>query len=93
MVDLTLYHNNYIPLSSMNVVEYVKKVINLFIAFLLFVYHPISSFLNPLALKLLPPGLFPPERDIGHPMTLLMDFRRRCGLEVGGKHNERWPEA
>jgi len=29
MVDLTFYHNDYIPLPSMNVVEHVKKVINL----------------------------------------------------------------
>jgi hypothetical protein len=34
-------------------VEHVKKVINLFIAFLLSVYYPISFFLNPLALKLI----------------------------------------
>ena len=55
--------------------------------------HFLFLFLGPLTSKLaaisLLPGLSPPTRDVGHPMSMLMDFGRACEFWLGRRHHRR----
>lgn len=46
-------------------------------------FHPFQTPLHP---NSLPPGLSPLVRDVGHQISMSMDFGRVYGLEVGDKH-------
>jgi len=89
IIDLAFHHSHNITLGSKNVKEHGQgSVIYLQLSssvhanlFSFFKVHPYSN--------LLPPGLSPPMRDVGHPMSMSMDLGRACGFWWGGRHQRR----
>ena len=53
-------------------------------------HQPLSSFLVPPHSNSLSPGLSPSsERDVGHPILMIVDFTIWAGIQVGGRDETR----